>query len=412
MGFLDAVTEQAKKIVCASLRLNEALVGAAARTLFGEDSITAREIIRYYNLSKLCDPPPPPERDPDDDTPLCPCKLYTFTVTCYYINSSDVLTPLSFTRNNVAAPITFEWFRVLNDGGATDPWRFRYRSANPATCPNYEEFLTDLTQVAIKNGTTPYWTVNNLAEMPGQPPGCGDVPPPPPPITPYDPNDFTFDIDIFYEDDDSGNTFKIPVTFLIGEFNFNANLDLTIPVTVNLKPSFRWDVNIPISFNLEFNFNTGDVKTYPPTPPGTPPPRLPPPPKYDPDFDPGDDPDPPPAPPDVPDPDPEPDTPQFKRVITGAIVTVGNPEDASKVGQLGQNENPDVFFPDLGLVSFQIRHAKGVGWTEDIRVKNVRQFIPCPWGGGAISVKGTARGNATMTVTPVYGYPEERLVTT
>lgn len=411
-GLFEAITEQARKLICAALKPPGALAGQITELLYGEDSPQARAAQQFFSGGRFCDPPPPPQTTPDTGEPLCPCKLYDFSITYNYTTTGGNPGTGTEVRTEVAGPITFRYFLVNTTSGGVETFRLQYLSAIKSQCPNVQIGVTDLAQFAVRPGTKPTFTVNSLTPSPGQPAGCGDVPPPPPPLTPYDPSDYTYDIDIFYDERDTGDIYIIPVRFTLGEINFNANLDLVIPVNINLKPQFNFDPNLDINFDLDFNFNTGDINIRPPTPPDRDPPRLPPPPKYDPPGSDDDDPSPPPTPPDVPDPPPQDDDPQLRRVIVGAIVTVNDPMEASKVGQLGQDSNPDVFYPDLGLVSFQIRHRRGVGWTEDIRVKNVRQFIPCPWGGGAIDVKGTPRDNATMTVTPVYGYPEERLVTT
>ena len=67
-----------------------------------------------------------------------------------------------------------------------------------------------------------------------------------------------------------------------------------------------------------------------------------------------------------------------------------------------QDGNPKVGVPDYGLINFQVQVGGATGWTEDIRVKNARQIILCPWVDGAIGVSGTPRGANEFTITPIY----------
>lgn len=410
MGLISAVVDTAKNLVCTSLKLNETLAGRVAGLLFGQDSVVTREFVQWYNLSRICDPPPPPSLDTLNRDQLCPCVQYSFDVVANWVRPDGSPQSQLYEGRLGFAPITVFW-DIGNEfsPGATGA-TLRYNSATLSSCPDIVLGLTDIENDSIRTGTTPSFSILRMEPVTPLPNGCEYPFPPPPPPPPYDPDDFTYDVDVPYTDDDNGNVYVVPIVFIIGQVQFNANLDLTIPVTINLKPQLNFTFNVPISFQIEFNLNTGDTKVYPPTPPGQDPPRLPPPPRFDPDFDP-DVPPPPPPPDDIPDPDPPPpDEPPVPRVIVGAIVTVSEPQSALGVGQLGQSPNPDVYYPDLGLVSFRIRHPNGSGWTEDIRIKNARQFVPCPWGGGAVQVSGTARGSATMVVSPVYGYPEERLL--
>lgn len=69
---------------------------------------------------------------------------------------------------------------------------------------------------------------------------------------------------------------------------------------------------------------------------------------------------------------------------------------------LEQQDNPAIYIPATGYVQFLIQVGNSSAWTNDIAVKNLRAFIPCPWDAGAVEVKGTPRYGNQFTVTPVY----------
>ena len=242
-------------------------------------------------------------------------------------------------------------------------------------------------------------TVTSIARLDGLPDNCGDGPnaPPrnviPPPV----------DVPDFVYNDDSGNTINVPLTFAFGLAYFDADFNLNLPVTVNVKFDFDVPVTVAPKFDVVFNVGTGDFVFKPTLPPGQKPPDPTGPDRPDNVY-----PDPLPPPnndPTAPDPPPPPDENELRRVIVGCLVTTTDIDQPNPLTQLGQDVNPDVYIPDLGLVSFLIQVAgTSGGWTEDIRVKNRRQVIPCPWKQGAIDVRGTPRPGVEFTVTPIYGY--------
>lgn len=108
-----------------------------------------------------------------------------------------------------------------------------------------------------------------------------------------------------------------------------------------------------------------------------------------------------PAPPNGSKAEPEP-TDETLRVIVGVMVTVDTTNGFQTV--ISQDGgNPDVFAPDLGLVNFKIKLDDDVlAWTEDIRIKNVRQLVTCPWPYGAVNVKASFRDGIDGELTPVF----------
>ena len=177
----------------------------------------------------------------------------------------------------------------------------------------------------------------------------------------------------------------------------NARAEFNVPVTFTFSPNFSFSPQFKFDTRVDFNLNTGDFVVTP---------QLPHPVDFDFDVDFGDGQLPPP-PPDVPNPEEPPPKPEIEPVIRGVVVTTLSVANGLNIGVLNQGDNPDVYFPDLGLVSFLIRtRYGGSAWTTDIKVKNKRQFIECPWTGGAISVRATPRAGVQFDVKAVYGQPD------
>lgn len=102
-------------------------------------------------------------------------------------------------------------------------------------------------------------------------------------------------------------------------------------------------------------------------------------------------------------PDPTPETPDDRRRIIGAIVTVTNfDEDIAKVTQVAQGDSPDIFVPRTGNISFYIDTPGGQAWTEPKPLRNIREYVPCPAREGAVDVAVTSGTGFTLAVTPVY----------
>jgi len=235
-----------------------------------------------------------------------------------------------------------------------------------------------------------------LARVDGQPDNCGDPPAEyPPPAPGYNQQQ----TNITYQNND-GVDVTIPVGFFLAQAFFNANLELEIPVyaTINFGVSF------PINFNvstggISFNFNSGtnNPDGSPTAPPGPPPASAPRPP----DFTTQNPPPPPPPEPEFEDEEEEPD-PRGRNVIRGAIVTAITVDDGEIGAIFQEGGNPDIRIPDLGHINFKIQVGQSTSWTNDIKVKNERAFIPCPWEGGAVDVSGSPRPGVNWDITAVY----------
>lgn len=219
----------------------------------------------------------------------------------------------------------------------------------------------------------------------GGPDTCGN----PPFVTPvYEPGDNTTNTSVTYTNNNNVSV-TIPVAIAFGYARVDLNGTIEIPFTANFS------ANPELNFTGNFNLNTGGYSTNGGNQPGgvsdcvknpnknTPDTPIAPPPVDDPD-------------PGLPN-DPSDDDPSQEKVIVGCFVrTLVVP---STVTRIFQESNPDVFAPDLGLVSFRIRSGKYAGWTEDIRVKNLNSYIPAPQGVRAIDVRGTPRTGGQWILT-------------
>lgn len=231
-------------------------------------------------------------------------------------------------------------------------------------------------------------TLTSAARRDGQPDNCGSLPPS---IPPYTPGDNIVNSPISYTNNDN-DVVDIDASITFGNASVNFNGNLVIPFTINAQ------LNPEVNISGNFNLNTGDIN-YDAGNPALPGSDCQP--NQD-DFTPDDDlpPNPPSLPPESDVPNPDPDKPEYQRIIKGAIVTTSTPSpDATVIYQPG---GVDVYFPDLGLVYFQITVSGRSGWTQPVRVQNLRQFVECPWAGGATAVRGVARTGGSFTVTPVY----------
>lgn len=245
-----------------------------------------------------------------------------------------------------------------------------YTYADATACP--AEFVT--------------YSITSVTPSSGGADTCGNPPIVVPPPTPGYNN---VSITINYSPS-SGVSISLPVTFKFAPVRVNIRGEAYIPINVDIENAgifVRGELNIntgDISFNFG-NRNYGDNEGPQPD-----------------DYRPRDDiPD---APPDVPvditDPLPTAPTTESATVLRAVIVTVSTVP--STISTIVQDDNPDIYAPNLGYVQFGISTKRKVAWTSDIPVKNKRNFIPCPWEGGAQVVRGTPRPGVVWQLTPVY----------
>jgi len=237
--------------------------------------------------------------------------------------------------------------------------------------------------------------ITNIVRTDGQPDDCGDFPPfvpspeSPPPVIPI-PVDY---------DDTNGDPVSVPV-----------NIQFAIPfVFINGQLNVPFRVSIPVEFNVPIdgtiNLETGDINfnfggggggggggCLPAPPDGFTTPVPPPPPPPGTGIDPIE----------VPS-----DDTRLKTIIVGAIVTseLGD----GRVTVIDQASNPDLYIPRVANLQFAIQIGGSVSWTERVNITSLRQFVPCPWEGGAIDVRITPEPGVISFVTPVTGQiPDDR----
>lgn len=231
-------------------------------------------------------------------------------------------------------------------------------------------------------------TINSITRDGGAADNCGNVAPS---VPPYVPGNNVVNTNVTYNDN-SNNSVTIPVALAFGYASLNIAGNVIIPVNASFS------ANPVLNANFNLNFNTGDVQPDI-TNPNAPIPS--------PCSDPGGfvpDPSIPPPPASIPDAPPIPPTADLRvnreRLLKACIVTTSFVDGNESV--IFQADNPDLYIPSLGYVQFKIRVGGSTAWTNDIPVKSLRTFIPCPWDGGAIDVRGTARYGNIFVVTPVY----------
>lgn len=226
-----------------------------------------------------------------------------------------------------------------------------------------------------------------ITRLDGQPDNCGSPNPTPAPFP----------------------TGGLPVNIPPVEYtDNNGGIVITVPTAVILPPivNVKGEVNVPVNITIEgitfeanLNINTGDINIGTGTGSGNRP-------RGD-DSDERDNTETDTVPPETGTEGEELDEeepPEGERRIFGVIVSTTQVQQRNRLTVLSQDINPDIFVPSLGHINFLYRIGNGVvgGWGEDIKVKNRRQFIPCPWKYGAVDVRGTPQPGVQFVLTPVY----------
>jgi len=343
-----------------SARLGEAFFGAAYRMFCNQEPPDA---------------PPPPFEGGQCNT------VYALSVLMYNCVPSGCGNDGPFAIGNYTGPVT----------SVTGGW-------NPAE--GWGVFITangtETFSLLSSAGPTDYtsFTVQEvyLTRIDGLADDCGN---PPPPIPEPDAGYNEGNDNITYTNND-GLDVTVPLIFIFAPVRVNASLELTVPIRIDLG-------GVDIQIGGDINLNTGDInlkfgnRNYSRDDQPSP----------DSFKSPDDTPD---IPPDVPTPilPPSPDDTDIDTttIIRGGIVTVtGLSPNGSTI--IFQDDNPDIYVPNLGYISFLCAVGDTVAWTEDIPVKSRRHLIECPWSGGAIAVRGTPRAGVTWSIVPVYGQLEE-----
>lgn len=250
-----------------------------------------------------------------------------------------------------------------------------YTYADATGCP--AEFVT--------------YSITSVTPPIGVPDNCGN----PPAVTPTPDSGYNSDtINITYTDVND-NDITLPVSFIFAPVRVNIKGELTVPIRIDvggIDLQFGGDINLSTG-GIEINYgNPNYNRNGLPNPDGYQPPDTTPDPPAD-------------VPVDVPNPSPDSNEPDTSRILRGCIVTTTVvPPDITVIFQ---EDNPTIYAPNLGYVQFAINVGGVIAWTADIPVKNKRHFVPCPWEGGAVAVRGTARSGVSWTISPVYALVED-----
>lgn len=350
-----------------------------------DDPILSTDLTRGARNSLqrfICNREPPPEPDPLVPGGQCVGVGYKWQVQFEWAGNSSDTNWLPETISNFTQPNTNGAIGELRKVGGPGGWSLRFSSGSGEVVVFSH---TSGSPTGFRN-----FRFTQIYRADGQPDNCGNVPAPVPPPDPP-----VVDTDITYIDADN-NSVNVPITLVYAPVTVNFNGQLSIPVRVyvdnEVNPSFSADIDIGTG---DISVNFGD-QNYSPT--ITNPPSA-----YDTSDVPPD------VPPDVPDdyPIPDPLEPQDDtiRLLKGCIVTVTDiPPGLTEVFQ---EDNPNIFIPRLGNIQFAIRIGNTLSWTEEVFVKNRRQFIPCTWEGGAIDVKGTPIPGVEWVISPVYAKQAE-----
>lgn len=379
-SFQDELLSGLRSAWCQALEYGGNFLDALPDPLVDSGQVPIARLNRWL-YRQFCNREPPPAPAPPFTGGQCPVA---YVVTYTYTYDTRSIPPPNIVTDTTTMNFVYGYVRGLRIVRGTIHQVVIEGGTNgaPSTPQDYGGF-----SVAPGGGQGIISaSIVSVARMDGFADDCGD---PPPIIPPPAPGYNDIDINIEYSPV-TGPNITIPVNFIFAPVRVNINGEAYVPIDIDVG-------GVDARINGEFNLNTGDItfnfgnRNYPPS-------NAPKPPDYRPDDDLPDN------PPDVPNgfvppspTDPEPDT---TRIIRAVIVTTSTVPNT--VTTLLQDNNPDVLLPDLGLVSFAIAVGKGVAWTTDIRVKNKRQFIPCPWEGGALRVRGTPRPGVIWTITPVY----------
>lgn len=208
----------------------------------------------------------------------------------------------------------------------------------------------------------------NLSRVDGQPDNCGNTSSNVPQYQPQITNRNVTYIDNSSQEVTENYQFTVNIPVIIGGI-------LIAPVTI-AGNNFTVELSVPINGDISFNFGQGprgDTVTE-----GQPPNS----------------------------PIPEPEDSETERRIIAVLVTATVDPDVFPGQIINQEGNPTIYGPRLGNVSFFCTAGDAAGWTSDIPVKNVRNYIRCPVPQGAINVQATPTAGVTFQLTRVFSSQE------
>lgn len=358
---------------------------------------------------KICNDEPPPAPPPPFLGGQCPCVEYRVTIAIVFSSRPDGVTcadggsstgpvlvygpigDISLVGSGLCGPTTaYLPCRGLTSGPC-QPEQFLLQVAN-------EDFL-GLRKCEIVS----------IERTDGLPDDCGSLPPEYPPL----PDNWNIhNTNVTYTNND-GLDLTIPLILAWGYADLDFNANIRIPFTLRLGDSTNNNQTI---LKGSLNISTGDVSYRPVT-------------NYYGNPNPGNGPG---------DGNPDENLPEYPTIdlplqppisqeeesgkepkLIAAIVTVVSLTSGS-IGDIFQEQNPNIKVPNLGYINFFHRTGRISGaWSEDIPIKNTRQYVPVPFNGNVIDVRGTPRLGVTWVITPVFDtkqsdpqIPNESLVIT
>lgn len=385
-SFRDEIVGTVRDAACFVLGQIENAVeflGSAARP---EDNGIPYPGLFGYRL--LCNREPPSI----PPSPFTGGQCDTLYDVAYSLNLDDVNTPggsangfpLNAIQPNVPGPIGGIQWRSL-EGGSTYQAVILHGEG--------ETVVYTVSPNAFENGLRiDYAIVTGVNRVDGLPDDCGN---PPPSIGPPPEGGNQVDRDITYTDVNNIDI-TIPVTITFAPAFVNGDLSLSIPFQINS------DVDFSVNLAGALNLSTGDVDL-----------------SFSPSFNvpglgngcepkPVTDEDPPPIPDGVPQPEPPTNPDAVPARIIGVIVT--SDLDNVNATQIFQESNPDVFAPRLGNIAFYLDIAGKRAWTVDIPIRNLRQYVDCPYSQGAVAVSGTPAPGVSWTLTPIYAQITDSII--
>lgn len=359
MTFQEDVGNVTRQLICGAISdlpsfpgWLDSLIGAPGAPALG---LGGGRAAGQFALGLFCDRVPEPVPDGGFSGGQCNLAPYLFEYGYTDSEGRDVEQTLDF----LLGPIGRIERTVLPNGNIRLQVPCRGAGNNPQP-PGFKFTLISNFPPPVTNER-----VISVTRKDGQPDDCGDLPPdqqPPPPR-----GDRTFPINI--------GPFNGDV--IIGLPNLTVAGNIIIPVEIN-NPDFN--VTGVVNLNTgDINFNFGGAD-----PDGSscclpeeeidvePPPEQDPPPEEN-----------------------EDDT------IVGVLVTTTAINLSNVATIIAQEDNPDIYAPNVGYVNFRVKIGEVYGWTEDLPVKNTRHYIPCPAGAIATDVAGTPRPGVAWTLTPV-----------
>lgn len=342
-----------------------------------------------YRLFCNREPPPFTPPEPEFTGGQCPGVQYDIQIN-YSYTAGGGATINTYVQGTVYGPVYAGGVTITQTGPGT--WAMKYYCGQPPG-PEFASLGTT-GSLATANEIKASATLQVLRRHDYAPDTCGDPPPPPVP----DPSPSTNDIDVTYTDED-GDSQTTNINFVFGLAFVDANLNINVPIRLSFNNSFNPSFNATANLTTgDINFNFGNTNIIHP-PDGT----TIPPDGFSTDGDT------PAQPPDTPgDPIIPPNDTQddeTTRILHGVIVTVTDINQ--NLSEVFQDDNPTIYIPRLGNIQFLIQVGNRIAWTADIPVRNRRHFIPCPWEGGAIDVKGTPVPNVQFSLTKVYKRSQE-----